>query len=85
MLFEHVCVSQQEWIFETMFKIADIKFLAPHKLSIIVRKKILSLLQLCAENFGNTNNSRETDFVYEFWLLQYNLLVDSTTSDSLLY
>jgi hypothetical protein len=74
MLFEHVCVSHQEWIFEMMFKIADIKFLAPHK---------LSLLQLCAENFGNTNISRETDFVYEFWLLQYNHLVDSTTSDSL--
>jgi hypothetical protein len=35
----NTCVSHQEWIFETMFKIADIKFLAPHKLSIIVRKK----------------------------------------------
>lgn len=35
----NTCVFHQEWIFETMFKIADIKFLAPHKLSIIVRKK----------------------------------------------
>ncbi|CAK9226050.1 unnamed protein product [Sphagnum troendelagicum] len=33
--------NMKEWIFETMFKIADIKFLAPHKLSIIQSVKKL--------------------------------------------